>query len=95
MRLNRFLTSGTISLKHYLRAFYTLLPLSCFFKDNPVWVDPFYFAIILKMEWYGFSFFVERFSFSFLTRFGNGFGIPDILSQEDFRTLQSDANNPE
>lgn len=58
-------------------------------------VDPFYFAIILKMEWYGFSFFVERFSFSFLTRFGNGFGIPDILSQEDFRTLQSDANNPE
>lgn len=35
MRLNRFLTSGTISLKHYLRAFYTLLPLSCFFKDNP------------------------------------------------------------
>lgn len=37
MRLNRFLTSGTISLKHYLRAFYTLLPLSCFFKDNPVW----------------------------------------------------------
>lgn len=46
------------------------------------------------MEWYGFSFFVERFSFSFLTRFGNGFGIPDILSQEDFRILQSDANNP-
>lgn len=38
MRLNRFLTSGTISLKHYLRAFYTLLPLSCFFKDNPQWI---------------------------------------------------------
>jgi hypothetical protein len=36
MRLNRFLTSGTISSKHYLRAFYTLLPLSCFFKDNPL-----------------------------------------------------------
>ena len=42
MRLNRFLTSGTISLKHYLRAFYTLLPLSCFFKDNPCGVVPFF-----------------------------------------------------
>lgn len=45
MRLNRFLTSGTISLKHYLRAFYTLLPLSCFFKDNPVWDDGYYYCL--------------------------------------------------
>lgn len=42
MRLNRFLTSGTISSKHYLRAFYTLLPLSCFFKDNPRKEELFY-----------------------------------------------------
>lgn len=44
MRLNRFLTSGTISLKHYLRAFYTLLPLSCFFKDNPLRMQAYSYA---------------------------------------------------
>ena len=44
MRLNRFLTSGTISSKHYLRAFYTLLPLSCFFKDNPETNGPFIYG---------------------------------------------------
>ena len=32
MRSNRSLTSRAISLKHYRRAFYTLLLLSCFFK---------------------------------------------------------------
>jgi|GEM_PF-4151727 len=35
MRLNRSFTSGTILLEHYYRAFYTLLLLSCFFKDDP------------------------------------------------------------
>ena len=34
MRSNRSLTSGAISLKHYRRAFYTLLFLSCFFKGS-------------------------------------------------------------
>lgn len=36
MRLNRSFTSETNSSKHYLRAFYTLLLLSCLFKDDPI-----------------------------------------------------------
>ncbi len=43
MRLNRSFTSGTISIKHYLRAFYTLLLLP-FFLRAIRGGDPCYFS---------------------------------------------------